>query len=1059
MSGETKGSRQNSPTRRMPPRMKWIGAAAVAAACLAWAALTPAPQLIITTFAGGGAGDGDSALLASVNTPADVAMGANGDLYFADQENYRIRKIDAAGVITIVAGVGASGYSGDGGPATGAALGGPTGIAFDKTGNLYIADSGGARIRKINTSGIITTVAGDGNFGFGGDNGPATSAQFTFPRSVAVAADGSLYVADTGNHRVRRIDINGTITTAAGTGTAGFAGDGAAASAAQLNSPRGLAFDKLGNLYITDSGNNRIRKVDAAGMIATVAGDGTAGNTGDGAAATAAQLKNPYDVDVDSQGKLYIADAGNDRVRRIDANGIITTVAGGSARLGFPQGVAVGPGDVFYIAAGVDNVVRKVNAAGVVTTVAGNGQVGYCCDGGPATSGSLREPNGIAMGDNGDVYIADSANNRIRKVDASGRIATVAGTGMTTGNGDGGQATSADLDSPFDVAVGAAGVIYIVDSGHSRIRKIDTNGIITTVAGNGNAGYSGDGGAAVAAALNIPLGMAVDSTGNLYIADTLNHAVRKVDTAGVITTLAGNGTAGSSGDGGSSMQAKLKYPQAVAIDARTGELYISDAGNYRIRKIDSNGTITTVAGTTSGYAGDNGPATGAKLGFPHGITVDREGNLYIADLANNMVRKVDTNGIITRFAATASAYGFAGDGGPAASALMKAPSGIATDARGNVFVTDRDNHRVRVIRAAYTVGGTVAGLAGSGLVLGLNTGTETLPISVNGNFAFATALANGASYAVVVQTQPSAPAQVCSVASGSGTISGADVTNIAVTCVTARSTHTVTAAAGVGGTISPAGAQTVDDGTVLNFALAPDANYIVAGATGCGGHLDNLTYTTAPIAADCSVIATFVLAGTPVDGMCGSDNNLSLPAPPTHLCNAGTPSAVLGAGPWTWSCQGSAGGATASCSAQKATGLISTATTLSLTPNPAVVSRNVTATVVVSESNSSIRASAVSPSAATGNIVVVGNGKTCSAALVNGSASCVLLFDTPGTFTVNASYPGDSGHAGSSDARQLVVNAVVSGSTLFPAPTLDRWAAIFLMLSLGGVVAYRRVSR
>lgn len=1053
MSGKKNGVWRE---RRILRSMKWIAAAAVAAAYWAWAALAPAPQLIITTFVGGGAGDGGSALLASVNTPAKVATDANGNLYFADQENYRIRMIDSMGIITTVAGVGTSGYSGDGGPATAAALGGPTGIAFDKTGNLYIADSAGARIRKINASGIITTVAGDGNFGFGGDNGPATSAQFTFPRSVAVAADGSLYVADTGNHRVRRIDTNGVITTAAGSGTAGFAGDGAAASAAQLNSPRGLAFDKSGNLYIADSGNNRVRKVDVAGVIVTIAGDGTAGYAGDGAAATAAQLNNPYDVDVDSQGKLYIADAGNDRIRKIDANGIITTAAGGLTRLGFPQGVAVIPGDVFYIAAGVDNVVRKVDAAGGVTTVAGNGQVGYCCDGGPATSGSLREPSGIASDNAGNLYIADAQNNRIRKVDASGRIATVAGTGGTLILGDGGQAISANLYSPSDVAIGAAGVLYIVDSGHSRIRKIDTNGIITTIAGNGNAGYSGDGGAAVEAALNVPLGMAADSAGNLYIADTGNHAVRKVDTAGVITTVAGSGTAGFSGDGGPSTQASLKYPQALAIDARTGDLYISDGGNYRIRKIDTNGTITTVAGTTSGYAGDNGPATSAKLGFPHGIAIDSEGNLYLVDIGNNMVRKVDTNGIITRFAATASASGFAGDGGLPASALMKSPSGIAIDKRGNVFVSDRDNHRVRVISPAYTVGGTVVGLAGSGLVLGLNTGAQTLPISANGSFAFATALANGANYAVVVQTQPSAPAQACSVASGNGTIANADVTHITVTCVTARSTHTVVAAAGTGGKITPAGTQTVTDGATLIFALAPDANYIVAGATGCGGHLDNLTYTTAPISADCSVIASFAPANAPIDGVCGSDNNLSLPVTPTHLCSAGTPSTVLGTGPWTWSCQGSAGGTTASCSAQKVTGLISTVTTLSLTPNPVVAGRNVTAAVVISESTASIRANAVSPSAATGNIVVSGNGKTCSAALVNGSASCVLLFDTPGTFTVSASYSGDSSRAASSDTQQLIVNAVVPGSTLLPAPALDDWAAIFLMLSLGGVLAYRR---
>ena len=299
---------------------------------------------------------------------------------------------------------------------------------------------------------------------------------------------GNLYIADTSNNRIRKVDTAGVITTVAGSGTYGFSGDGGAATSARLSFPYGVTPDGAGNLYIADTWNHRIRKVDTSGNISTVAGSGTAGFGGDGgsATATAARLNLPGSVVLDALGNLYIADRLNNRIRKVDTAGVITTVAGSS------------------------------------TTGAFGG------DGGAATAGQLNTPAGVALDRSGNLYIADRDNRRIRKVDTAGVISTVAGTGTLGFSGDGGAATAARLSSPSGVVVDWAGNLYIADQDSHRIRKVDTAGGISTVAGTGTSGFSGDGGAAVAARLNAPYGVAVDGSGNLYIADGLNNRIRKV---------------------------------------------------------------------------------------------------------------------------------------------------------------------------------------------------------------------------------------------------------------------------------------------------------------------------------------------------------------------------------------------------------------------------------------------------------------------------------------------------------------------------------------------------
>jgi len=298
-----------------------------------------------------------------------------------------------------------------------------------------------------------------------------------------------------------------------------------------------------------------------------------------------------------------------------------------------------------YIADTDNNRIRKVDhATGTITTVAGNGTQGFSGDGGPATSAQLHYPSGVALDTAGNLYIADVGNTRVRKVDhATRRITTFAGNGTVGDSGDGGPATSAQLISPSSLAVDTAGNLYIGDSNTNRIRKVDhVTATINTVAGNGTYGYSGDGGPATSASLSNPVGVAVDTARNLYISESNSNRVRKVDHAtGKITTVAGNGTQGFSGDGGPATSAPLFLPWGVAVDT-AGNLYLADLGTARVRKVDhATGTIITVAGNgTQGFAGDDGPATSAQLDNPAGVSVDTAGNLYIADRLNARVREV-----------------------------------------------------------------------------------------------------------------------------------------------------------------------------------------------------------------------------------------------------------------------------------------------------------------------------------------------------------------------------------------------------------------------------------
>jgi sugar lactone lactonase YvrE len=621
----------------------------------------------------------------------------------------------------------AGGGRGDGATAVNASLAYPSAVAFDGSGNVYIAE--GSVIRKVSAStGLVSTVAGTGLSL--GDNGPATKASLNGPEGVVVDSAGNLFIADTGNHRIRKVAAGtGIITTVAGTGSPGFSGDGAPAATASLNNPVALAFDGTGNLYVADQYNQRIRKIGAStAVITTVAGNGTAAFAGDGGPAQAASLWNPYGITFDSADNLYIVDQGSGRVRKVfKATGAITTALGGGSadfvegdlanagRLAGGYGIALDlTGNVYVVDSNSHRVLKLNTASGIVTKVLG-GTFGFSGDGGPAINASIEYARGITFDAAGNIYVADTLNGRVRKVSAASDIVTTfAGTGSRFA-GDGGPARSANLALPSGVALDGVGNMYIADTNNNRIRRVNlASGVISTVAGNGIFGFSGDGGLATSASLAQPTAIAVDKNGNLFITDQDNYRIRKIVLAtGIITSVAGNGGFGFSADNIPALAASLWAPTGLAIDS-TGDVYFAESFGHRIRKVSmATGLISTIAGTGDpGYAGDNGPAANAKLNSPANVSFDTSGNIFIADAGNGVVRRISAqSGNITTFAGT-GVFGALGDGGPATAANLVQPVSIAFDIVGNVYIVDSADNRVRKVSKAT---GKISTVTGRGL--------------------------------------------------------------------------------------------------------------------------------------------------------------------------------------------------------------------------------------------------------------------------------------------------------------------------------------------------------
>jgi uncharacterized protein (TIGR03437 family) len=576
----------------------------LASACISAADAQPASYVIQTVAGTDNTGDGGQARSAALSQPEGIAVDLAGNVYVADAAVHRVRKIAPDGSIQTVAGTGVAGFAGDGGPATAALLNQPYGLAMDRAGNLYIADLGNARVRKVAIDGTIQTVAGGGTLPASstGLGGPATSAKLSQPRNVALDTADSLYISDFGANQLYQVTSSGILSLIAGSGVAGFTGVGTSALLADLDAPAGLTLDPDGAIYFADSGNNFVRKV-YNGVILTVF-----------------HTPGPTGLALGNNGAMYVAAAS-----------YFGTVSAQIAGIASARDVTLDTAGDVYFTSGV--FVMKIPIGGGVITIGGSGAApDFSGDGGAATSAQLNSPSGIAVDSAGNWYIADTANNRIRKVTPKGVISTVAGTGAP-----------AKLNGPRGVAIDSSSNLYLADTGNNVVRKITPAGVSTSIDSQ----------------LNNPVSVAVDNTGSVYVADSGNNRIVRVTPAGTASTFA-----------------KIDSPLAVAVDA-AGNVVVADA--TQIWTVASDGTLTSLI-------------TG--LSSPGAMVFASDGSLMIADTGANVIRQLSTTGVLTVTAGVGTA-GFSGDGGPALSAQLNSPSGIAIGLNGTILIADSGSNRIR----------------------------------------------------------------------------------------------------------------------------------------------------------------------------------------------------------------------------------------------------------------------------------------------------------------------------------------------------------------------------
>jgi sugar lactone lactonase YvrE len=597
----------------------------------------------------------------------------------------------------------------------------PSGMTADSHGNFYVADAGNQTIRKVTSAGVVFTLAGMGQT-FGSADGSGASARFNSPSDCAIDKAGNIYVADTGNHTIRKISPGGAVTTLAGkAGVAGSA-DGSAGSAT-FNQPFGVAVDQSGSVYVADTSNSTIRKISVTGEVVTLAGSAGVPGSSDGIG-TIARFRTPAGIAIDATGTIYIGDTGNNTIRKIDTSGVVSTLAGlagaaGSqdgfgtaARFNRPYHIVIDANGSIYVADGGNNTIRQVTAAGSVSTIAGNAGIAGNVDG-DSTTARFNLPKGITIDASGTLGVADTGNNEVRKV-SNGTVSTLTGTNRSSAGSEDGPLLSARFYFPYDLARDADGNLFVADYANDTIRKITPDGIVSTIAGAvGIDGYVD--GVGSAARFNGPTGVAADRFGNVYVADSDNYVVRKITSAGVVSTLAGQpGVPGSSD--GTGAAAHFKYTRALAADSN-GNVYVADAFNNNIRKITPMGEVTTLAGcATCNPATVDGKGSAARFNDPSALAIDEAGNLYVAGSFNGTIRKVTSDGLVSTLAGDPGAFG--SNDGPVSSARFKSPQGIAVDRAGNIYVSDTSNFTVRKISPA----GFVTTLAGSVGVFGSTTG-------------------------------------------------------------------------------------------------------------------------------------------------------------------------------------------------------------------------------------------------------------------------------------------------------------------------------------------------
>lgn len=574
----------------------------------------------------------------------------------------------------------------------------PGGVAADNAGNIYVADSSNSVIRKITPAGVVTTLAGAAGL-WGSANGTGAAARFFSPNGIATDSAGNVYVADTSNSMIRIISPAGVVGTLAGSpGVIGSAD--ATGASASFYYPDGIATDNTGNVYVADTVNGTIRMITSGGVVTTLAG--TAGVTGStDATGAAASFNKPSDIATDNTGHIYVADTINSTIRQITSGGVVTTLAGSAgvtgstdgngtaARFNKPYGIATDRAGNVYVADTFSGAIRSITPAGDVTTLAGLGLVAGSADG-TAGAASFNFPLGVGADGAGNVYVADTNNGTVRKITPAGVVTTLAGTSGVIGSADGNGA-AASFNYPYGVAADSAGNVYVTDHGNSTIRKITSAGVVTTLAGTpgviGNANATG-----AAASFNQPDGIATDSAGNVYVADTLNRLIRKITPSGVVTTLAGSGSWGSAD--GFGVAASFKWPSGVATDA-SGNLYVADFLAHTIRKITPAGMVTTFAGTDGVSGSTDGIGAAARFNSPSGIVADSTGNVYVADNGNSTIRKITFAGVVTTVAGQPGSLGFAPGTLPGVLAFPNGyPNGVAL--YGNTLYTTTNNAIVQI---------------------------------------------------------------------------------------------------------------------------------------------------------------------------------------------------------------------------------------------------------------------------------------------------------------------------------------------------------------------------
>lgn len=580
------------------------------------------PAGVVSTFAGSGAsGSADGiGTAATFFNPQSVAVDASGNVYVADGSNRKIRKITSAGVVSTLAGSGVSGSANGTGAAASFTF--PMGVAVDASGNVYVADHNANRIRKITPAGVVSTFAGSGVQGSA--DGTGTAASFNSPAGIALDGSGNVYIADYNNHKIRKITPSGVVSTFAGNGTMSNAeGTGTAAG---FSFPAGVAVDGSGNIYVADHNNHKIRKITPARVVSTLTGNGTQGTT-DGNK-TIATFSYPDHLAADAAGNVYVANLN--KIRKVTPAGVVSTVAGTgapgdvdgtgiAASFIHVRGVAIDASGNLYVADSGNNKIRKITPAGLVSTLAGSGLEGSID--GTGSAANFYAPSGVAVDGAGNVYVADRLNHKIRKITPGGVVSTFAGSGVQ-GSADG-TGTAASFAGPWGIAVDASGNVYIADSGSNKIRKITPAGVVTTFAGSGTAGNTD--GTGMTARFNFPVGVTVDASGTVYVAGGSGNNIRKITPGGVVSTLV-------------DAAAGLNFPAGVAVDG-TGNVYVTDYYNQKIRKITSTGVVSTLAGTGT-YGSIDGDGTIARFYNPVGVVVDNSGNLYVGDDNNNKVRKI-----------------------------------------------------------------------------------------------------------------------------------------------------------------------------------------------------------------------------------------------------------------------------------------------------------------------------------------------------------------------------------------------------------------------------------